>query len=327
MVALVSGEVKVSVCIISYNHEKYIAQCLDSVLAQECNFSFEVVIRDDFSSDKTLGIVLSYCDRYPDVVKLVDSKLNVGANSNLLKVFENSCGKYIAICEGDDYWLSNKKLQRQFDLMESDSNVTFSSHSCRLHGQAGLGVEDYVKGIGVVDVTCNDVLDVVGQFAPTASYMIRRDFLKVLPAWFKDAPVGDFFIEMYGIAIGKGIHLNEPLSAYRTFSENSWSTQNNEKNGTKLVAYSERMACCLQQMKNDPLFRSCDFSRKFAASKFNVALGSLLQRDFCVYKLGIEECWHASPFMSVTQFVLYQLRGLPRFARLFYISKKRLLSA
>ena len=135
MVALVSGEVKVSVCIISCNHEKYIAQCLDSVLAQKCSFAFEVVIRDDCSSDKTLDVILSYRDRYPDVVKLVDSKVNVGVNSNLLKVFENSRGKYIAICEGDDYWLSNQKLQRQFDLMESDSNVTFSSHSCRLHGR------------------------------------------------------------------------------------------------------------------------------------------------------------------------------------------------
>ena len=322
-----SSDIKLSVCVISYNHEKYIAQCLDSILMQECAFPFEVLVRDDCSRDRTLEIIKSYQERYPEVVRLIDAQKNLGANENLLTVFKYSRGTYIAICEGDDYWIDNTKLQQQATLMVSRPDLTFVSHACRLHDQNGLGNVEYLKGEGTVDVTCNDILGISGQFAPTASYMFRRDIASLLPPWFKDAPVGDFFIEMYGVAAGKGAHINSALSAYRVFSDNSWSTQNNEKQFHKLIQFSEKMNLCLEQMKDDLLFRNCDFSRKVAATNFNLAIGSLLAKDFPGFGRAITRCWTASPNHSPTQNVLYHLRLFPRLARVLYMLKRGRLSA
>ena len=313
---------KVSVCVISYNHEKYIAQCLESILMQECTFPFEIVIRDDCSQDQTLNIIKSYKKRYPETIKLVDAESNIGANRGFLMVFEKAEGKYCAICEGDDYWIDKEKLQKQANLMDAMPEVTFISHACRLHGQNGLGPDDYLKGTGVIEVTCNDVLEISGQFSPTASYMLRRDVVAQLPDWFKDAPVGDFFIEMYGIAVGKGLHLNEVLSAYRTFSENSWSTRNNEKQYQNMLKFSTQINLCLEIMRETPLFRKYNFSRKIAAVKFNTAIGSLLAEDFVGFGREIKECWTEVPNMSLTQNVLYRLRMFPRFARVLYILKR-----
>ena len=309
-------------CVISYNHEKYIAQCLDSILMQEFSFPFEIVIRDDCSQDQTLNIIKSYKSRHPEIIRLIDAESNVGANCNLLMVFEKAEGKYCAICEGDDYWIDKEKLQKQASLMDAMPEVTFISHACRLHGESGLGPIDYLKGTGVIEVTCNDVLEMAGQFSPTASYMFRRDVVAQLPDWFKGAPVGDFFIEMYGIAAGKGLHLNEVLSAYRTFSENSWSAQNNEKRYLKMLQFSTQMNLCLEIMKETPLFQKYNFSRKIAAVKFNAAIGSLLAEDFVGFRRAIKECWIAVPNLSLTQNVLYRLRMFPRFARVLYILKR-----
>jgi glycosyltransferase involved in cell wall biosynthesis len=323
----ISSDIKVSVCVISYNHEKYIAQCLDSILMQECSFAFEVVIRDDCSQDQTLKIIKSYQERYPEVIRLIDAEKNIGANSNLLTVFENSHGKYIAICEGDDYWIENTKLQKQLDLMEAREDLTFVSHACRLHDQTGLASIDHLKGIGTTEVTCNDVLSISGQFAPTASYMFKRNVVSGLPWWFKEAPVGDFFIEMYGIAAGKGVHINIALSAYRVFSENSWSTRNNENHFHKLVSFSRKMNWCLDRMKEDSMFKHCDFSRKIAAVKFNTAIGSLLAKDFAGFTDAINQCWIVFPNLSLTQKVLYEIRLFPRFARFLYRRKRGRLLA
>jgi glycosyltransferase involved in cell wall biosynthesis len=294
---------------------------------QECAFAFEVVIRDDCSQDQTLKIIKSYQERFPKIIRLIEAEINIGANSNLLTVFNSARGKYIAICEGDDYWIESTKLQKQLELMEANEELTFVSHACRLHDQTGLAGIDYLKGTGTTEVTCNDVLSISGQFSPTASYMFRRDVVSKLPSWFKEAPVGDFFIEMYGIAAGNGAHINEALSAYRVFSENSWSTQNNEKQFHKLVSFSKKMDWCLDRMKEDSLFKHCDFSRKIAAVKFNTAIGSLLAKDFAGFTDAINQCWIVFPNLSLTQKVLYKLRLFPLFARFLYMCKRRRLLA
>lgn len=317
------NDIVVSVCVITYNHEKYIAQCLENIVAQECGFAYEVVVRDDCSTDGTRDIVELFCDRYPKLFRLIHAEENIGANRNLLKVFEHSRGQYIALCEGDDYWLDKKKLQIQIDAMREHPGVMFCSHACRLHGKDGLGEVTYLKGShDFSETTCADVLKIAGQFAPTASYVLSKDVIQTLPAWFADAPVGDFFLEMYGIAAGRGLHLNKAMSAYRVSSENSWSTQNNERNAKKLMGFSQRMTHCLSRMAENPIFRPFDFSRKYAASQFNTAVGALLIGDYSVYKSAISDCWRTKPMLSLTQSVLYGLRLFPNMARRLYLFKR-----
>jgi glycosyltransferase involved in cell wall biosynthesis len=114
----------VSVCVVTYNQEQYIAQNLESILAQKTNFPFEIVVGEDVSKDRTRAICQKYAEQYPTVIRLLDTPKNLGAMQNSLRTFRESRGAYIALLEGDDYWIDDKKLQKQVDALEKDSKRT-----------------------------------------------------------------------------------------------------------------------------------------------------------------------------------------------------------
>jgi glycosyltransferase involved in cell wall biosynthesis len=107
----------VSVLMITYNHEKFISRAIDSVVTQMTNFNFELIIGDDASEDNTKEISLNYQKKYPGIIKVITSSENNGMRKNFLRIFGQSTGEYIAICEGDDYWIDNNKLQKQVDFL------------------------------------------------------------------------------------------------------------------------------------------------------------------------------------------------------------------
>jgi glycosyltransferase involved in cell wall biosynthesis len=109
----------VSVKMITYNHAPYIAQAIECVLAQKTNFPFELVIGEDCSTDGTREIVFDYAKRFPDIIRVITSDKNVGMKKNSLRTTEACQGKYIAYCEGDDYWHRDDKLQIQVDYLEA----------------------------------------------------------------------------------------------------------------------------------------------------------------------------------------------------------------
>jgi glycosyltransferase involved in cell wall biosynthesis len=110
---------KISVIVTTYNHEKYIAQCLESILCQTGNFQMEVILGDDSSSDHTREIAQQFEQKYPQVVLLLPAGPNLGITKNLKRCLDACSGNYIAICEGDDYWTDSTKLQKQTALLES----------------------------------------------------------------------------------------------------------------------------------------------------------------------------------------------------------------
>ncbi|HPD39860.1 MAG TPA: glycosyltransferase, partial [Mesotoga infera] len=109
----------VSVFMITYNHEKYIAQAIESALMQKTDFNYEIVIGEDCSTDRTREIVVDYANRYPEIIKPILHENNVGAKANSESVRKACIGKYVAILEGDDYWIDPLKLQKQVDFLES----------------------------------------------------------------------------------------------------------------------------------------------------------------------------------------------------------------
>ena len=115
---------KVSVCITTYNLEEYVAQTLESVLCQETSFDYEVIGGDDFSTDRTREILLQYKERFPNKIVLHFQKENVGVNRNDYDLIHLAKGEYIAWCDGDDYWLTKDKLQKQVDIL--DANPQYS---------------------------------------------------------------------------------------------------------------------------------------------------------------------------------------------------------
>ena len=112
----------VTILMPAYNHEKYISQAIESVLAQKTNYPYELLIHDDCSTDSTLTIAQNYATKFPDKIKLFTEKENQGLIKSYKRLIEQSNGKYLAILESDDYWLDENKLQIQIDFLESNSD-------------------------------------------------------------------------------------------------------------------------------------------------------------------------------------------------------------
>ena len=113
----------VSVIVTTYNHEPYLADALDAILAQRCNFDVEIVLGEDCSSDNTLAICRDYAERYSDMIHLIASSENVGWRENYRRCVEAARGELIAFCDGDDYWCDENRLAEQVALMEQNRNV------------------------------------------------------------------------------------------------------------------------------------------------------------------------------------------------------------
>ena len=114
---------QVSVLMITYNHADYLAEAIEGVVSQKCDFPFELIIGEDASSDATRQVALDYQRRYPAIIRVLHSVSNVGMNENSLRIFEKARGEYVAYCEGDDFWCAQDKLAKQVALMESDSRI------------------------------------------------------------------------------------------------------------------------------------------------------------------------------------------------------------
>ncbi len=130
MVTVIMQEYRpmVSVTVLTYNHEKYIKQALDSILRQKVNFDYEILIGDDASTDNTVKVLKEYKSKYPKIIKLFLNEVNLGATRNAYNLLVNAKGKYLATCEGDDYWIDDNKLQIQVEFLEKNKELVGCSH-------------------------------------------------------------------------------------------------------------------------------------------------------------------------------------------------------
>mgnify|MGYP000825848659 FL=1 len=121
------NKILVSIQCLVYNHEPYLRQCLDGFVMQKTNFCFEAIVHDDVSTDGSAAIIREYAEKYPDIIKPIYETENQYSkrDGSLFKIMNAACkGKYIAMCEGDDYWIDPLKLQKQVDILESDDSVS-----------------------------------------------------------------------------------------------------------------------------------------------------------------------------------------------------------
>ena len=225
----------VSVCVITYNHEKYIRQCLDGILMQKVNFPYEILIHDDASPDATADIIREYEAKYPDVIKPIYqtenqySKVGIGAISRFND--ERARGKYIAQCEGDDYWTDPGKLQMQVDFLEAHPEYVGTAHNVRVVDENGeitnklLSYPRFDKYI----FTFHDVeyFRLAGQ---TASLVYRNIFsvlpLEIKEAYYKLSGTGDRKLILLLTLHGNMYCFDEVMSSYRSvLTGTSWSAR------------------------------------------------------------------------------------------------------
>ena len=182
----IEGEPLVSVCVITYNHGKYIRQCLDGILMQKVNFPYEVLIHDDASPDDTADIIREYWAKYPTVIKPIlqtENRYSRGLPIGKLN-YERAKGKYIALCEGDDYWTDEGKLQMQVDFLEEHGEYVGTAHNVRVVDENGVDVPDEMKHLYPAyeehkfTITDTEYMRLAGQYASIVSEYISYGIAK-----------------------------------------------------------------------------------------------------------------------------------------------------
>jgi glycosyltransferase involved in cell wall biosynthesis len=210
-----------SVCVITYNHVNYIKEALEGVFMQKTNFSWELVIADDFSTDGTREILLKYKEKYPDIITLILQEKNVGAGQNWFDLISYPKSKYIAYFEGDDYWIDPYKLQKQVDFLEAheDFNVVFTNTIVVNKLSETVRIGHYEDRI----YTLNDVMR--GFIPPTQTILFRNiQNLTLFMNQFSNFPSGDRLIAYYCALHGKIGYIPEQTAAYRDSGEGIWSS-------------------------------------------------------------------------------------------------------
>jgi len=208
-------KLKVSIVTITYNHERYIAQAIESVMKQETEFDYELVIGEDCSGDNTRAIVESYHQRYPDMINLLPAKPNMGGYNNFVQTLRACRGDYIAILDGDDYWTDPHKLQKQVDFLDSHPDCTLCFHNV----EEVYTDEDrpprifYRAGLSEI-LTIEDLLD--KTYILPVSAMFRNGLVAdELPQPFRKLPLGDWPRFVLLAQQGQIGYINEVMGAYR----------------------------------------------------------------------------------------------------------------
>lgn len=216
----------VSISCITYNHEHLIRQCLDSFLMQKTNFSFEVVIYDDASKDKTRKIIEEYTNLYPEIfVPLFqeENQYSKGVRGIAPRFnFPRCRGKYIALCEGDDYWTDPYKLQKQVDLIEKYTNASMCvALNKQIYEQTGKErIDQPYKGKHFPLIYFNDLT----QYFHTSTYLMRKSTLDFLTKKYLHLFQGDTAMRYLLINEGPFVVLNEVVSVYRITGIGIWSS-------------------------------------------------------------------------------------------------------
>ncbi|MBR4632943.1 MAG: glycosyltransferase [Elusimicrobia bacterium] len=246
-------EIGVSVLCATYNQEKYIRQALESFVMQKTNFPFEVIVNDDASTDETPEIIKEYADKYPNIIKPVYQKENQYSKGIFITIeclYPKAKGKYLAWCEGDDFWTDENKLQLQYDIMEKNSNCHLCVHKVQDISENGENIR--VRPFFNVQeklMNTEEFFKIIFFYFEfqTSSYFVRRtdysnyitDFVKIRQK-FRQCGVGDHPLLFYFGLLNGIYYIDKIMSKYRRNSLGSWSVRN-QNNYQRFYCYIEAM--------------------------------------------------------------------------------------
>ena len=257
----------VSVCMITYQHAFFIRQALDSVLMQEHSFPMELCIGEDGSTDGTRDICQEYASRYEGLVRLFvrdrgDAKRTTYAAPfmyNFVETFKSCRGKYVALCEGDDYWSDPQKLQKQVNFLEAhpDYSMVFTAAKTL----RGLTQQDWdPPPIVKNSYSLDDILE--RNFVCTPTVMFRNGVSDVLLEWLRKMQVGDWPLHISNAMRGEFGYINEPMAVYRVHDQGAWSRLGGVKRLEGAIAASRMLMKLLPVEYKAALQRGIELSQK-----------------------------------------------------------------
>lgn len=226
-------EVLVSVICTAYNHERYIKKAIESFLMQRTTFRFEVLINDDASTDMTASIIREYENRYPEIIKATYQKVNLYSQGIApgYVLFQQAKGKYIAVCEGDDFWTDPDKLEKQVSFLEENPDYSLCAHSAFYAKENGdiINGRFFRKFFKSQEISISKMLKTEWCFA-TNSIVYRKGLRKeYIPPYRGKCRSGDVAFTLYLALQGKVYYFDEFWSAYRVESIGSVTWQQRQE--------------------------------------------------------------------------------------------------
>lgn len=206
----------VSIFVMVYNHAEYLKECLDGMLSQKTDFNFEIVAGEDCSKDNSREILLNYQKLYPGKFKLLLHSDNIGACRNQHEILINSKGKYIAICEGDDYWTDPLKLQKQVDFLEKNEDYSLCFHKTKILKSNGEIIDDFITTVPE-NYQLRKTLAEKHNYIHTPTVLFRNVLTQedLDSEEFNRSPIGDYFLYMQITKYGKIGYLEDCMAVYR----------------------------------------------------------------------------------------------------------------
>lgn len=218
-----------TVVMITYGHEKYIREAIDGVLMQQCDFAVELLIANDSSPDNTDTVIHDVLQHHPksNWIRYIKHKENTGMMPNFLFALKEAKGKYIALCEGDDYWTDPYKLQKQVDILEEYPKYVGCYHRVEILNETTIDIKysDIYKE-PVDNAITADILK--NHLIPTLSLVFRNDTSFVFPKWFSESPVGDIPLELLLSLKGSFKYFENSMGVYR-YTDKGVSSANDRK--------------------------------------------------------------------------------------------------
>ncbi|MBF7093128.1 glycosyltransferase [Flavobacterium sp. ALJ2] len=269
----------VSVIMITYNHSPYIKQAIESVLSQNTNFEFELIISNDNSTDDTDAVIRDTLANNPNgyKAKYYNNETNLGMMPNSVSALNKASGKYIASCEGDDYWCDNQKLQIQTDFLENNPDFSICFHNVYLLTGTELKEDNKKKKIPEI-TTINDLAK--NNYIHTPSVIYRNNLFGELPKYFSEAPIGDYFLHMLNAQHGKIKYIDKIMSVYRIHNTSYWSSKKDAEQRIIMIDFLNKLKTYfdsdIQKILNKQILKikSKDFS---FFQKLNYKIKSLFQ--------------------------------------------------
>ena len=245
------NEYKLTLVTTTYNHGKYIEQCLKSILNQKTNFKYKLLVSDDGSTDNTRDILKVYQEKYPEKLEVIYNKKNLGAMGNFVYTLNMVHTEYVALCDGDDYWTDKNKLQKQVDFLDNNKEYAICFH------QTLIFFEDNSRNSALHPLNLPDKLtlnDLIKEnFIPANTVVYRwkykeKDSLKT--EFPENIVPGDYFIHLMHANVGKIFFINKPMSAYRRQENGMWYlTTQPDKEDEFYLKYGEKYFNFFEQVE------------------------------------------------------------------------------